>query len=337
MKSDLWRDVMSLQNKKVLLIVPRFYGYDELIQKALMGKCSKVYKIFENRDWVNVWHRFIYVYMPLKKEKMLYNFYVNQINKCDKDIDLVFVIRGSSLSQEIMGYMKKYFSSKCQYIMYQWDGIENNKSVMHIKDYFDKIFTFDINDSKKYGWIYRPLFYDKEMLVDIQKEIDITFLCSLHSQRVAVLKKLKEINRERNLSFFCHMYTNYFLFIKNKYFAKKTEYMDSRLSDIAFKPLSLKKTYEIFAKSRIVIDYTHPRQTGYTMRTIEALVNRCKIITNNRYIANVDFYNKNNIYLYDGINVDIPQNFINSEYQEISSDVLDYYSLNGWIKSILED
>ena len=54
MKSDLWRDVMSLQNKKVLLIVPRFYGYDELIQKALMGKCSKVYKIFENRDWVNV-------------------------------------------------------------------------------------------------------------------------------------------------------------------------------------------------------------------------------------------------------------------------------------------
>lgn len=60
--------------------------------------------------------------------------------------------------------------------MYQWDGIENNKSVMHIKDYFDKIFTFDINDSKKYGWIYRPLFYDKEMLVDIQKEIDITFM-----------------------------------------------------------------------------------------------------------------------------------------------------------------
>ena len=45
--------------------------------------------------------------------------------------------------------------------MYQWDSIKNNPNALSISEEFDEVSTFDVEDSKKYGWKYRPLFYIK--------------------------------------------------------------------------------------------------------------------------------------------------------------------------------
>ena len=101
------------------------------------------------------------------------------------------------------------------------------------------------------------------------------------------------------------------------------------------KSLSLEETYKIYSRSRIIVDYTHPNQTGFTMRTIEALGNRCKLVTNNQLIKSADFYNPHNVYVYEGTNVEIPLKFINSEYEDVNKKIYNYYSLNGWINTLL--
>lgn len=89
------------------------------------------------------------------------------------------------------------------------------------------------------------------------------------------------------------------------------------------------------ALSDSIVDYTHPNQTGFTMRTCEAIGNRCKLITNNKRIMDADFYNPNNIYVYDLDNLYIPYSFINNEYEELPEEIFERYSLENWLKDIL--
>ena len=120
---------------------------------------------------------FLYKQQGFFEEIMYESFYdgINEIKKLPKDIGTVLVIRGSSLSASVMQYMRKTFPSICQYIMYQWDGIKNNSAALDVKEFFDSIFTFDVEDSKRYGWIYRPLFYDSNKVKIADKDIDIFF------------------------------------------------------------------------------------------------------------------------------------------------------------------
>ena len=326
---------MVAKRKHCLLICPKFYGYEEFILNGLKKYFEKIDVIYENREWVSLWHRFVYVYTASIKKRVLDKFYIDTINKISTDVDTVLVIRGSSLSMTVMDYLKKIYGKSCQYIMYQWDGVKNNPEILKVVDSFDNIYTFDIEDSKKYGWGYRPLFFDSEKVKRTTKDINIAFLCSLHSQRALVLENLKSYCYEHNLSLLSNMYCNKLAYFKWKYIGKKPEYKNTNNKDVSFKSISLEEAYKIYSRSRIIVDYTHPNQTGFTMRTIEALGSRCKLVTNNQLIKIADFYNSHNIFIYEGTDIEIPIDFIDSEYEDVDEKIYQYYSLDGWITTLL--
>lgn len=327
----------KLQGKKVLLILPKFYGYEEMIEKALEEKGAKVTRIFENRDWVSFWQRFVYVYLPKYKQKMLDNFFLKELKKADKDFDYVFIIRGSSVSNLVIDYMKETYPKGCKYYMYHWDSVTYNENAIAIKDKFDRIYTFDPEDAKKYNWGYRPLFFNESLVENKEKDIEILYLCSLHSDRAKVLNNLKKICEEKNYKLYTHMYFDRFLFYKGKYITKKDEYLEANKEDVAFKKLNNKETFDLYNRSKVIVDYTYPDQRGYSMRTIECLGSRCKIVTNNKVIKDADFYDERNIFVYEGTDVKIPEGFVESEYKDIENKLYSYYSLSGWLETILEE
>ena len=52
---------------------------------------------------------------------------------------------------------------------------------------------------------------------------------------------------------------------------------------------------EIFSDSRCILDAPQAGQVGLTIRTIECLGAKRKLVTTNSDIKNYDFYNENNI------------------------------------------
>ena len=100
---------MVAKRKHCLLICPKFYGYEEFILNGLKKYFEKIDVIYENRDWVSLWHRFVYVYTASIKKRVLDKFYIDTINKISTDVDTVLVIRGSSLSMTVMDYLKKIY------------------------------------------------------------------------------------------------------------------------------------------------------------------------------------------------------------------------------------
>ena len=100
--------------------------------------------------------------------------------------------------------------------------------------------------------------------------------------------------------------------------------------------LPFKSLYEIYSKSRCVVDVEDPGQHGLTMRSIEVVGLKRKLITTNKDIVNYDFYNTNNIFVLDRNNPVVDETFIDMPYKELDPEIYDKYSLKRWICSILD-
>ena len=90
----------------------------------------------------------------------------------------------------------------------------------------------------------------------------------------------------------------------------------------------------IYSDSRCVLDSAQAGQLGLTIRVLEALGAKKKLITTNEDIVNYDFYNEENIYVYDGKSFDFESPFFKETYKEIDKEVYEKYSLRNWIREM---
>ena len=312
---------------KMLLIVPRFFSYEIKIKNLLEKLGFNVFIIYEN---VNEFSIKCKIAKVLKKEEVyLDNYYIKKINR--RQFDIVLAIRASTLSLEVIDLLRKN-SPDAKFYLYQWDGVNNNSNAVRFAPLFDKVSTFDIDDSKSYGWRYRPLFYTDETQRNGNRFFDFTYICTLHSDRLRIYKKLKQLSGQN----FLYIYSKFSHYIKEKYIKKNPCFLGISDSEIKYKALKPKKMNSILSKTNIVVDYTHPGQSGFTMRTCEAIGHRCKLITNNKNVMEADFYNPNNIYVYDINSFFIPNEFIRSPYIELSKNIYNYYSIESWLREIID-
>ena len=98
-----------------------------------------------------------------------------------------------------------------------------------------------------------------------------------------------------------------------------------------------REVFDTILNSRILIDIHHPGQEGLTMRAIESLGAKRKLLTTNDKIKNYDFYNTKNIHIFDINSIDIDNIFFNSGYEEISNNIYKKYSIDSWLSVIFSD
>lgn len=323
-----------VKDKKILLIMPFFFGYEKEIKKLLEKNGAEVYLVFENMNEISFWYRFVYVYCSSKKETVMNAYYEKKLKHVPNDVDYVLVIRGDSLSEYILKLLHERYQD-AMFSMYQWDSVANNKNAQEIADYFDKISTFDMKDAETFGWIYRPLFYIEDMCNhECKRNIDLTYICSIHSKRVQIYNDLKHIANENDLNLYTYMFVEKMRYILHRYVKKDKVFAEVDKSVVFHDSLDIKQTNEVYNRSKIIVDYTHPLQSGLTMRTIESVGHGCKLVTNNKNICSTSLYT-NNIYVYDENNFSIPKEFIEREYEPLSEEQMKYYSLEGWLSELL--
>ena len=104
---------------------------------------------------------------------------------------------------------------------------------------------------------------------------------------------------------------------------------------INYKMLPLAEAYSMYSKAKCVMDIESSTQTGLTMRTIEMIGLRKKLITTNKDIVNYDFYNENNIMIVDRENFKIDKVFFEKPYVNLDEKIYEKYALKNWILRVL--
>ena len=85
------------------------------------------------------------------------------------------------------------------------------------------------------------------------------------------------------------------------------------------------------AESKCIVDIISSDQTGFTLRPFDALFLHKKLLTNNIRIVKTDFYDKNNIYVFNENNLEGICEFIIRPYKEIPKSIIDQYEINQWL------
>lgn len=325
----------DLKGKRILFFSTFFFGYENFIKSTLEGMGAIVDSYNERPDETVITKTMIRINRDFIAKKV--DSYHNKIFTATKHIqyDFVFFIRCEAFSRDSIALLRKYHP-KAMFLSYFWDSTLNSRNIVRVYDLFDKSFSFDKNDCEKYGMQFLPLFYiDDYSKVNrpLEYMYKTLFIGTLHSDRYRTVKRIIESQCLANYNNFTWFY------LSSKLLLYKMKLTDKSLrisnpKDVVYKKLSLTDILSLFEKSEIIIDIQHPNQTGLTMRTFEALGARRKLITTNLDIEHYDFYNPNNILVIDRMNVNVPMDFISSQYVDIDQNIYDSYSLSSWLRKI---
>ena len=247
----------------------------------------------------------------------------------------VFVIKGEAVTVSVVRRLRAAFP-KARFTLYFWDSYRNMPKGTEAKvDLFDRAFTFDPVDAEAdHRLTYRPLFHLKEFtaLAERVRDIDILFIGTAHSDRYDVLKRIETA-----------IPTGYG-FTKLLYYPSRSLYQIKRVlrpsqwrstpPDVIFKPLQKPAVLALIARAKVIVDVERPVQTGYTIRTIEAVAAGRKLITTNPRIRDADFYRSANHLYIDRHNPRIDADFLDGPVEVIPHHIIRRYDVDGWLNDI---
>jgi hypothetical protein len=250
--------------------------------------------------------------------------------------DYILIINGQTLSDRMLKRLIANFpSAKC--ILYMWDSFKNRRRFKDKMSYFDKVSTFDPDDALNYQIELRPLFFGRGF--DIEKtsqpkKYQVSFIGTAHSDRFAVVDRVrKNLPKGTNAYWYLYLQSPW---VFNLYRLTKPDMRHANRQDFQFEPIAKTTIQKVFEESLAVLDIEHPNQCGLTMRSLEALGARKKLITTNVNIQKYDLFSKDNILIINRENPILPKEFFESPYIELPSDLRNRYSITGWLEDILD-
>lgn len=321
-------------HKKVLLIAPRFFGYEKAIMQQLTELGATV-DFLADRPYSKPWQTGLTRITPCLMQPFIDRFYQAKLTTLTSHIyDLILVINGQTVSTKTLQTLKNTYA-EARFILYLWDSVQNRPKSVQNFTFFDKVLTFDSVDASRYGIGLRPLFFTPELenSSKVVQQFDISFVATMHSDRYQVVSKLIQ-NLPTNLT------TNWYFYLQAKwvfylYKLTKKSFRQSEINTFKFKPIDKQNLKQIFHASKAILDIEHPKQNGLTMRTLETVGANKKLITTNAKVKEYDFFREENIIVIDRNNPNIPNAFWDTEYQALPDNIYAKYQLKNWLLEVI--
>lgn len=176
--------------------------------------------------------------------------------------------------------------------------------------------SFDVEDCKTFDLQYNTTFYFHNIVFDriLPPYLDIVFL-GKDKGRKGNLLQLKELFEDKGFKTNFHIVPDL-----------------SHDSTGGPKPMSYEKYLKILSASRAILDFVQEGQGGLTLRPMESIFLRRKLITNDLTILKQDFYNSSNIFVLGVDDINNLKDFLISPYVDIEPRVVLKYEFKSWLQ-----
>lgn len=212
-----------------------------------------------------------------------------------------------------MAAISKCVQAKTPLHLWLWNSIIKNESYFsRLKDEIEAIgftiHTFDQKDAEKFKFQYHKQFFPIRVYQEIPKNnnywSDFYFL-GAEKGRADILHEISKILSGYNLDF--------------KIAKNLSEYItyDENINNVMH--------------TRCIVDIVQANQGDLTLRPLEAMAFRKKLLTNNHNILNADFYHRNNIFVIGHDDWADIGDFLIRPYVEINDEILRSYDVLTWI------
>ncbi|WP_131494903.1 hypothetical protein [Flavobacterium sp. MEB061] len=249
---------------------------------------------------------------------------LNRLEKLGRQ-DIILIIRPDRLTKQTHLKIKNYTD---KYITYIYDSCTRFPIDDLLKDkIFDKIYSFDLQDCKKFGFnfITNYIYLEKKEIQPLSKINNSIFIILSIDERLHLLNKIANYLSDNAIAF--------------KFIITGKKRPKNINDNIIYtkKPIFIDALMEELENSNVYLDLIRHGHNGLSFRIFEALAMQKKIITTNKSIAEYDFYNPNNILILDeNSEIDINPDFFKTPYQPLSDAVYYKYTIENWVKTIFK-
>ncbi|BBH27393.1 hypothetical protein SG0102_23270 [Intestinibaculum porci] len=303
-------------NKQLILIVQTENNYFPLDYQY-----ADICNIFKSENKIFRYIRKIILKLDLPIKNIIFTDWIKKIAG-SKEV----IVFDTGNAVEIVKYINKRYPNK-RIILWYWNPVIRTIKPEKFKGLNCEMWTFDPVDAKKFNMKLNTQFFIEENLkttsskVKSRSNCDV-FYVGVDKDRAKLLAVLKKQFDENKISYDFNLveYNNSGLH-SNKY-------------DIPYKkPLSYEEVKEKCASSKVIVDLVADGQTGLTLRPLEALCLKKKLITNMKSIKKYDFYNPQNIFIIGEDKENRLSEFVSSNYDETNYDIYkNEYSFKQWLE-----
>jgi len=327
--------------KTILIGLPKSFSFHENLEKNLVALGFDVINIsYVDHDfkYPSFFHRFHnFIRKTLFNDKgyknvLKFRKYEKGINakldKIDKKIDYALLIRPDIYPIKTL---KKIKSKTNLMVGYQWDGLHRFPAVYATIKYFDRFFVFDDKDlaySEKLLPLTNFYFDFDEKTPQSSYKYDVFFVGSF------IRKRMQQISNLANFLVGKKYIPKIMIYCEPPSFSEK---FPNQNIEYIFEHLSYERNIATLKNSRIVMDFLNQSHKGLSFRTFEALFYDKKLVTTNDEIKKYDFYNPQNIFVWDPDSTlgDL-EVFLNTPYVEIDKKIKQKYSFTNWLHYVLD-
>ena len=314
--------------KKVLFIAPDSFGIIKVIKEQLCGNdeysadyIDLVLEDTERFRYKNFAHRAKNFYFKKVRNRNLKHTHYNKcirkkIIQSKEMYDVIVIIRPDLVNDENLQLLRHRTK---HYAAYYWDSVSFFPRKLAVRHFFDRVFSFDINDCRNYGFelLTNFYFYEEEA---VEKKYKVYGLLS-HDERTTLLEKVAAKLRTTGISFCIKIFSQ--KPFQSNYLTCITEVLD------------YKEMLKEISCSDVLLEVQKKGQRGLTFRPFEALGMKKKLITNNPLIKEYDFYSEHNICIIDPENITIPATFFSTPYREIDPQIRAKYHFRHWFNKLV--
>ncbi len=324
---------MELKDKNILIVSPFFFDYHVRIKEALENRGAYVDVINEQPS------HSAFARILMRKDISLYHktiekYFDKVIPTLKKDYDYILFIKCEAPTVEVLKKFKRRYPF-AKKILYLWDSVKNIAHITKKFAFFNKIYSFDIDDVKRYSFLeYAYWGYTKEFDVksDDVPSYDLAFVGTLHSVRPKVLYNIERQCYVMGLRFYKFVYIPHpLVFWYNK--LTNPYFKDVKRSQVNFSPISTEETIDIYKKSLAVLEIENTYQSGATTRLGEMLGMQKKIVTTFK-CTDADYYRKENQLVIDAKSFQLKKDFFACGYVPLPEEIRKKYSFEHFIDLI---
>jgi hypothetical protein len=270
-----------MNDEKIAVIGPAFFGYCEAIVNEYNSRGVKAFFINELPD-ESLLRKIIYRLRLKEIVKKNHIAYLEKILRKLKDENATQILIISPDSCD-SSFCEKLIFLGYKVKVYMWDSIKNKHLGREYIQKFKGVASFDMEDCSRHTMTYIPLFAEPDFFYDskeIPRLVDIAFVGTLHSNRIKLIKSIKEFCESHGLVFeFIGYYYSLLLFL--------FKFLASGVYFFIFKKVTFRKLLKsdigaLYQQSKFVLDIHHHEQAGLTSRSFEALMSGAYLITTNK-------------------------------------------------------
>ncbi|GEM_PF-123464 len=208
-------------------------------------------------------------------------------------------------------------------VLWFWNTIAEigkNIPLEQIHESIEK-WSYSKYDCEKYKFNYNTTFYPYTIKSSGSNFLYDVFFVGKDKGRLADILSIKDLLDNQGLTTYFHVSpTHQYELKKNSIYKPKIPYSE---------------VDEYIAKSRCILDCEVSDSAGPTIRPLEALYRRKKLITNNKSLIMEDYYCKDNIFVIGINDISKIREFARSPYKELNETIYKKYTIHSWVERFL--